>query len=93
VPTFREAANTVFEANKPRWRSEQHTQNWLKYLERHAMPQIGDMPVDRVRAAYPDTALGDTHGNGSARSAACPRRLAMGAGAWLCHGEYRRGRD
>ena len=48
VPTFREAAHKVFEANKPRWRSEQHTQNWLKYLERHAMPQIGDLPVDRV---------------------------------------------
>ena len=31
-----------------RWRSEQHTQNWLKHLERHAMPHIGDLPVDRI---------------------------------------------
>ena len=48
VPTFREAAHKVFEATKPRWRSEQHTTNWLKYLERHAMPHIGDMHVDRI---------------------------------------------
>ena len=48
VPTFREAAHKVFEANKPRWCSKQHTQNWLKYLERYAMPHIGDMPVDQI---------------------------------------------
>ena len=48
VPTFREAALTVFEANKPRWRNEYHIKNWLPILERHAMPHIGDMPVDRI---------------------------------------------
>ena len=48
VPTFREAALTVFEANKPRWRNEQHTKSWLQILERHAMPYISNMPVDRI---------------------------------------------
>jgi len=48
VPTFREAARIVFEANKPRWRSEQHTKGWLQILERHAMPHLSDMPVDRI---------------------------------------------
>ena len=48
VPTFREAARIVFEANKPRWRSEQHTKGWLQILERHAMPHLGAMPVDRI---------------------------------------------
>ena len=48
VPTFREAALTVFEANKPRWRNKYHIKNWLPILERHAMPHIGDMPVDRI---------------------------------------------
>ena len=48
VPTFREAALIVFEANKPRWRSEQHTKGWLQILERHAMPHLSDMPVDRI---------------------------------------------
>ena len=48
VPTFREAALTVFEANKPRWRNGHHTKSWLQTLERHAMPHIGDMSVDRI---------------------------------------------
>ena len=48
VPTFREAALTVFEAHKPRWRNAYHIKNWLPILERHAMPHIGDMPVDRI---------------------------------------------
>jgi len=48
VPTFREAALKVFEANKPRWRNEYHIKSWLPILDRHAMPHIGDMPVDRV---------------------------------------------
>ena len=48
VPTFREAALTVFEANKPRWRNAYHIKSWLPILDRHAMPHIGDMPVDRI---------------------------------------------
>ena len=48
VPTFREAALKVFDANKPRWRNGHHTKSWLQTLERHAMPHIGDMPVDRI---------------------------------------------
>lgn len=48
VPTFREATLKVFEANKPRWRNGHHTKSWLQTLERHAMPHIGDMSVDRI---------------------------------------------
>ncbi len=48
VPTFREAALTVFEANKPRWRNEHHMKSWLQTLERHAMPHIGDISVGRI---------------------------------------------
>ena len=48
VPTFREASLTVFEANKPRWRNEHHMKSWLQTLERHAMPYIGDISVDRI---------------------------------------------
>ena len=48
VPTFREAALKVFEASKPRWRNAYHIKNWLPILDRHAMPHIGDMPVDRI---------------------------------------------
>ena len=48
VPTFREAAKKVYEANLPRWRNGKHTVNWWGSLERHAFPIIGDMPVDRI---------------------------------------------
>ena len=48
TPTFREAAERTFEANKPRWRNGKHTVGWWQSLERHAFPVIGDMPVDRI---------------------------------------------
>ena len=49
VPTFREAAKKVYEANLPRWRNGKHTVNWWGSLERHAFPVIGDVKVDRIR--------------------------------------------
>ena len=48
VPTFREAAERTFEANQPRWRNGKHTKSWWQTLERHAMPILGDMPVDQI---------------------------------------------
>ena len=48
TPTFREAAERTFEANKPRWRNGKRTVGWWQSLERHAFPVIGDMPVDRI---------------------------------------------
>ena len=48
IPTFREAAERTFAANKPRWRNGKHTVSWWQSLERHAFPIIGDMPVDRI---------------------------------------------
>ena len=48
IPTFREAAEQTFKANKPRWRNGKHTATWWQSLERHAFPIIGDMPVDQI---------------------------------------------
>ena len=48
IPTFRQAAEHTFEANKPRWRNGKHTVSWWQTLERHALPILGDMPVDRI---------------------------------------------
>ena len=48
IPTFREAAKQTFEANLPRWRNGKHTLSWWQTLERHALPTLGDMPVDRI---------------------------------------------
>ena len=48
TPSFREAACAVHEANKPRWRNAKHSASWMQTLERHAMPALGSMPVDRI---------------------------------------------
>ena len=47
-PTFREAAQLTFEANRPRWRSEKVASNWLQQMERHVFARLGDMPVDKI---------------------------------------------
>ncbi len=48
MPTFRETAYAVHEANKPRWRNGSHTSGWIQTLERHAFPKIGNKPVDTI---------------------------------------------
>ena len=48
MPTFREAARAVHAANKPRWRNARHSASWLQTLERHAMPTLGNTPLDRI---------------------------------------------
>ena len=48
MPTFREAAYTVHEANKPHWRSPRHAAGWMQTLERYAMPSLSNTPLDRI---------------------------------------------
>ena len=48
MPTFREAAHAVHEANKPRWRNPRHAAGWIQTLERHAMPKLNNTPLDRI---------------------------------------------
>ena len=48
MPTFREAACAVHEANRPRWRNASHIANWMQTLERHAMPTLSNTPLDRI---------------------------------------------
>ena len=49
APTFREAALIVHALNVPRWKNAKHAKSWMQTLERHAVPVIGDTPVDQVR--------------------------------------------
>ena len=51
MPTFKEAAHAVHEANRPRWRNSKHAANWMGSLERHAMPILGGTPIDRIGRA------------------------------------------
>ena len=48
VPTFKEAAHVVHKANKPRWRNPSHIAGWIQTLERHAVPALGNTPLDRI---------------------------------------------
>ena len=48
TPTFREAAEKVYELNKPRWKNAKHTISWRQTLEKDAMPIIGDMRVNKI---------------------------------------------
>ena len=48
IPTFREAAEKTFAVLKPRWGSAVHARGWMQSLERHVMPKIGSMPVDKI---------------------------------------------
>ena len=51
VPTFREAAQTVHAANRPRWKNQRHAASWLQTLEHHAFPKIGNMPINTIGRA------------------------------------------
>ncbi|MXW42158.1 MAG: tyrosine-type recombinase/integrase [Acidimicrobiia bacterium] len=48
TPVFRDAAQAVFNTNRPRWRNERHAANWWGSLKKHVFPEIGDMRVDRI---------------------------------------------
>ena len=48
MPTFKEAAYAVHKANKPRWRNPRHMAGWIQILKRHAMPVLGNKPLDRI---------------------------------------------
>ncbi len=48
MPTFREATHAVHEINRPRWRNSRHIESWVQVLERHAMPVLGNTPLDRI---------------------------------------------
>lgn len=48
MPTFREAAETVYQANLHRWRNGKHTKTWWQTLELYALPRLGRLPLDRI---------------------------------------------
>ena len=51
VLTFRDATFAVLELNRPRWRSPKHASNWIQMMERHAVPTLGSMAIDRIDGA------------------------------------------
>ena len=49
--TFRDAADACYDAHRPRWRSEKVAKNWRQRLEKHAMPTLGQLPIDSITRA------------------------------------------
>ena len=48
APTFREAAERTFEANRARWRNNKTTSNWLQGMAKRVLPVLGDTRVDAI---------------------------------------------
>ena len=48
MPTFEEAAERTHKSLVPTWRSDQHAVRWLRTLKKHAIPKLGNLPVDQV---------------------------------------------
>ncbi|MXW03563.1 MAG: DUF4102 domain-containing protein [Gemmatimonadetes bacterium] len=48
IPTFQEAARKTHEGLKASWTSEPHAKRWMQALDLHAMPKLGDLPVDQI---------------------------------------------
>ena len=36
---------------KPRWKNDKHADSWMQTLERHALPALGGLSVDRIERA------------------------------------------
>lgn len=48
MPTFREAALSVYGERERHWRNPKHRAQWLSSLENHVFPTIGSVPIDKV---------------------------------------------
>lgn len=50
IPTFREASETVFDANQSKWSNGKHLWQWKRTLEMYVYPSIGELAVSEVTA-------------------------------------------
>jgi integrase len=57
MPTFAAAARDCHAALKAGWRNKRHRDSWLKSLETHAFPHIGDLPVNAISSLMVRDAL------------------------------------
>ncbi len=48
TPTFAQAAERVIKFREPSWSSTRHATQWRESLRIHALPVIGDRPVDEI---------------------------------------------
>ena len=70
VPTFAEAADAVYDLNAPTW-APHHAKIWRQSLDRHALPRLGALRVDRVTRADVLAALQPLWASAPIRPAVC----------------------
>jgi len=46
--TFKEALDGCLAARSPEWRSDKHRRQWRTSVEQHALPVLGNIPVDAI---------------------------------------------
>ena len=52
IPTFEEAALKVHEINRPSWRNEKHSAQFISTLKAYAFPHIGALKVDLIETSH-----------------------------------------
>lgn len=52
IPTYREAAQHVWEVNRKTWRNSKHADQWINTQETYACPIIGNLRVDHVTSSH-----------------------------------------
>ena len=50
IPTFGTAARATYDELRPSFKNDKHSFQWIKTLEQYVFPEIGDQPVDTLRA-------------------------------------------
>ena len=48
MPTFGEAAEQVWNDNRPGWRHARHAHDWMSSMARYVFPYVGDKPISSV---------------------------------------------
>ena len=57
VPTFADAEAECFAQKRETWRTDSPAKNWRLAMDKHVLPKIGGVPVDRVGSAAVNEAL------------------------------------
>ncbi|MGN6470170.1 MAG: tyrosine-type recombinase/integrase [Rhizobiaceae bacterium] len=52
IPTYRDAAQHVWEANRNTWRNPKHADQWINTQTTYAFPTIGNLRVDQVTSGH-----------------------------------------
>lgn len=52
IPTYREAAQQVWEANRKTWQNTKHADQWINTQTTYAFPTVGNLRVDQISSSH-----------------------------------------